>query len=350
MSGWKEFKKDWKNFKNNRSTTSENTVKAKSVLILDMMYLFKSHFVANRAVSERGVPVGAVKGCLDQIYFGTKKFRAKQIICVFDGSDSHAKRQDIFEDYKSHRGESNANLSSPHNLSSDVNKTNKDYQMKLLVEILKFLPVKIIIHKKLEADDIIGYLTKTYFADRGGRRIIISADKDFLQLIDANTSVYNPRRKELYNTKNVKKYWDTYPKNIIYYRCIEGDASDNVDGIHGVGTKTIEKYFPELKEQEFESLEDFVDLIKSKEEELQKTKTSKKIINGIDKIRRNYKLCQLQDVELLAGEKQKVLSSMDLEEYDYMSKYKLQEFVKKQQVDKILSIYRLQDLYDKIRI
>lgn len=344
--------KDWKRHKNNEAESSANTtyLKSKSVLIFDMMYLFKSHLVANRAMSENGVPVGGVKGPLDKIYWFTKKHNAKTVVCVFDGKDSHVKRQEIYEDYKSHRKKANKRLSSPHNLNAKDQKHNKQYQMNLLVKVLNLLPVKMIIHKRLEADDIIGYLTKKFYGDKGGQRVIVSNDKDFYQLIDKNTAIHDPRKKKIITSDNLTKFWDTYPKNIIYYRCIEGDSSDNVQGIKGVSTGTIEKYFPELQEREIESLDEFIELIKSKEDRLKETSRGKSILNGIDTIRRNYKICQLIDVDLSADEKNKILNSMNRNEYNYKSKYQLQKLVKQQKVSKILQFRRLEEFYNLIRI
>lgn len=344
--------KKWKRYKNNKGESSANTtyLKSKSVLIFDMMYLFKSHLVANRALSEGGVPVGGVKGPLDKIYWLTKKYNAKTVVCVFDGKDSHVKRQEIYEDYKANREKSNRNLTSPHNLNPKDQKHNKQYQMNLLVKVLNLLPVKMIIHKRLEADDIIGYLTKQYYEDKGGQRIIVSNDKDFYQLIDKNTAIHDPRKKKVITSDNMKQFWDTYPKNVIYYRCIEGDSSDNVQGIDGVGTHTIEKHFPELQEKEIESLDEFIELIKSKKDTLKDTKRGKSILNGIDTIKRNYKVCQLINVNLSADEKNKILNSMSYNEFNYKSKYKLQKLVKEQRVSEALQFRRLEEFYNIIRI
>ena len=342
----------WRKYKKNEDDDGNATayLKSQSVLIFDMMFMFKSHLVANTAMSEAGIPVGGVKGPIDKIYWLTKKFDAKTVICVFDGKHSHEKRKQVYEQYKSHRKKANRSLSTPFELNPKQLEHNKKYQMDLLVKILNLLPVKMIIHKKLEADDIIGYLTKQYYKDKGGFRIVVSGDKDFIQLIDKNTSIYNPRKKVLYTSRNMKKYWDTYPKNVIYYRCIEGDASDNVDGIHGVGTKTIEKYFPELTEREIETLDEFLDLVRSKKDELSKTKTGQKIIDGIPTIKRNYKICQLQEVNLSNDQLNKIINSMKYNEFDFKSKYKLDELVRSQNVSKILKIDRLQNFYNLIRI
>lgn len=346
-----EMLKKWKKYKKNEEYGERSGyLKSKSVLIFDMMYMFKSHFVANRAQSERGVPIGGVKGALDKIYWLTKKFNAKTVVCVFDGKDSHDKRQSIYEDYKSNRNKSNDGLKSVFDLPKDKNEHNKKYQMNLLVKILQELPVKLVIHKRLEADDIIGYLTKQYYGDVGGVRIIVSRDKDFYQLIDPNTAIYNPTDDELITSKNLRKHWDTYPQNIIYYRCIEGDASDNVEGISGVGTKTIEKYLPELHDRKFESIDEFIELIESKEEEFKRLKTTQKISEGIDVIRRNYEVCQLSEVDLGMDEKNTILSAMKSNEYDYRGKYKLQELVKKERVEKALRYDRLQEFYNIIRL
>lgn len=344
--------KKWKaHKKNNDYGERSGFLKSQSVLIFDIMFLFRSHFIRNEAMSERGIPIGGVKGTLDKIYWLTKKFNSKTIICVFDGKDSHDKRQAISEDYKSNRDKSKRGLSNPFLSDPDKNDHNREYQMDLLVKILTEMPVKLIIHKRLEADDIIAYLTKQYYENEGGVRIIVSRDQDFYQLIDNKTSVYDPTAKRLITSKSAGAKWDTnIPSNIIYYRCIEGDKSDNVKGIHGVGTKTIQKYFPELKNTKIKTIDAFINLIKSKEDELDRLQTTRRISEGIDIIRMNHELMQLQEVNIGSDAKSRILSAMKSNEFDYKGKYKLQKIVEQQKVSKALKFDRLKEFYDIIRV
>lgn len=344
--------KNWDSYKKNNEYGREAKVlKGRSVLIFDVMYVFKSHFIRNEAMSETGVPIGGLKGVLDKIYWLIKKFDAKTVICVFDGKHSHDKRQLIHEDYKSNRNKTKNTFTNPYLKDPDEAGKNLDFQMNLLVRILNELPVKLMIHPKLEADDIIAYICKHYYKEKGGSRIIVSRDKDFYQLIDSNTAQYDPTADKLITTNTRKGEWNTkHPSNIIYYRCIEGDPSDNVEGISGVGTKTIEKYFPELVEKKIDTLQDFIDLIQSKSEELQRLKTTRKILEGTDVIKRNYELMQLQDITIGSDALRGVISVMESNEYNIKGKYKVGRILKEFNISRSINPHRLEDIFHIIRL
>jgi DNA polymerase-1 len=89
-----------------------------------------------------------------------------------------------------------------------------------------------------EADDIIASLTEIL----PGNKIIISSDKDFLQLISDSVSVYSTTKKIMYNYATFVESFGLYPNQWRYYRAIVGDKSDNIDGVPGFGdvrTKSI---------------------------------------------------------------------------------------------------------------
>ena len=93
--------------------------------------------------------------------------------------------------------------------------------------------------RELEADDIIAYLCDTL----EGSKVIVSVDKDFLQLVSSSTLLYDPIRKEEYTTDNFeeKTGWDN-TFNWLNAKCILGDKSDNVPGIPKFGKVKIIKW------------------------------------------------------------------------------------------------------------
>ena len=74
----------------------------------------------------------------------------------------------------------------------------------------------------------------------------MSTDKDFLQLVDDTTIVWSPTKKKLYNTKLVKEEFGIESKNLLLYRVLDGDKSDNIPGVYGCGIKTLVKRFQKL--------------------------------------------------------------------------------------------------------
>lgn len=91
---------------------------------------------------------------------------------------------------------------------------------------------------RMEADDAISWLSETV----EGEKIIITTDKDMLQLINEDISVYNTNTKSIINLQNFEEVTDiNNPKNYLMFRCFTGDKSDNIPGIPKVGIKTYLK-------------------------------------------------------------------------------------------------------------
>ena len=166
-----------------------------------------------------------------------------------------------------------------------------------LHKYLNSLPITQIQIDGLEADDVIGYLATR--KEKGDEIIILSTDKDFLQLINDEVFLYNPIRKILVDEKITRELFseDMSPVNFVLGRCFDGDKSDNIEGIKGVGLKTAVKLFPELKESKRLYPHDLLELCKEK---MKKSTLGsyKKIIENFDIIERNYKLMQLDNVSL----------------------------------------------------
>ena len=110
-------------------------------------------------------------------------------------------------------------------------------QFPLLREMLKTMHIKYIELDDIEADDIIGVLSRKYDT----KNLIVSADKDVLQLIDDNTSVYAPQKGGepiIYDKAKLKEVFGIEPYQIIELKGLMGDSSDNIPGVEGIGEKT----------------------------------------------------------------------------------------------------------------
>jgi len=344
-----EMFKNFTSFLENKKESKEEKIVGETTLLIDISYLFKSHFSSNTAVSPTGIPVSGISGVVNNISRFAEKFNADKVICLFDGVNSRDRRRKLLETYKANR-DKGSNIQSPFDLSIENLKELERLQLSVLYELCNYLPVKKLYFKELEADDLIGYIVTTYFSQKDGRRIIISADKDFYQLIDNNTQIYHPRKKLLVHKNNFRDQWDTYPENIIYYRIIEGDQSDNIKGVKGWGIKTIEKFFPELKVNYIESLEEFQKLIDQKHGELIRTKTGAKLINQRDVLEPNYMLMDLRKTMLNTNEKITVKKVLDSDTKDVINdSNKLRNRLT--ELDLLENIYfkNLQLIYNKLK-
>jgi DNA polymerase-1 len=139
--------------------------------------------------------------------------------------------------------------------------------MSRLIQYLQCLPVTVISIDGLEADDIIGYLANKFQSYEDTQSVtIMSADKDFLQLVSPKVSVYSPTKKKIYTPKEVKEEYGVSSDNFINYKILLGDQSDNVPGISGLGPKKLIKLFPNLENNKV-SLEEIIELAAEKIDE-----------------------------------------------------------------------------------
>jgi 5'-3' exonuclease len=193
-------------------------------------------------------------------------------------------------------------------------------QMLGLGELLSALPVTIMIYDGIEADDVMAYIA-TQLKKENEKVIIMSTDKDFLQLVNKDVSVYSPSKKKVYNIDEVKEEFGVHPHNFINFRMIDGDKSDNVEGISGLGLKTIIKSFPILAEDEVQTTESLLEFIK---EQPKKTKAHDLFENNLEILKRNRKLMQLSEPTFSGNLRMKIMDRFE----EPVGKFSKQEFLK----------------------
>ncbi|HDL75087.1 MAG TPA: DNA polymerase I, partial [bacterium] len=183
-----------------------------------------------------------------------KEFQPDFVVACFD-LPKPTFRHKKFEGYKATRPKT------PEELSSQIPKVK---------EVLKSFSVDIFEKEGYEADDIIGTISKLVPKHISEVEIIIlSGDLDILQLIDSYTKVYTPRRgikdTVLYDTEKVKeRYGGLRPQELLDFKALKGDPSDNIPGVPGVGEKTaiilikgfktLENLYNELEEGTVEAM------------------------------------------------------------------------------------------------
>jgi 5'-3' exonuclease len=133
----------------------------------------------------------------------------------------------------------------------------------------------------------------------------MSADKDFYQLVDDRVKLYSPTKKILYDRELVKKEFGVYPQNVLTCRVVDGDKSDEIPGVRGIGVKTLIKEFPLLVEDREFNTKDLLDMAKSRD-----TRISKMIQDNEMIIKRNYLLMQLGDPDIKNQTKLKIGDSV----------------------------------------
>ena len=299
------------------------------VLIIDGLNTFIRSFSVNPAINEDGVHIGGIAGFLKSIRYTLSVIKPTRFIIVFDGKDGSKRRRKIYPEYKAQR---KIKKRLNRNVDWGTAPANEEESMKLqlgrLVEYLEYLPLTLVSVDGIEADDTMAYISKQFLSD--SKIVLMSTDKDFLQLVDDRISVWSPTKKILYTPDKVKDEYGIPSKNLLTYRILDGDKSDNINGVQGAGLKSIIKYIPSITEDDEFNAKNLLDFVESSDS---KIKLLENIKNSSNLIKRNYLLMQLSKVDIPNHTKRKITDSIrrDIPE---LVKYKLQTMIMK---DKLYS-------------
>tara|TARA_Y100000590_G_scaffold426054_1_gene534695 strand:+ start:415 stop:1470 length:1056 start_codon:yes stop_codon:yes gene_type:complete len=276
------------------------------VLIIDGLNTFIRAHSVNPGLNEDGMHVGALVGFLKSIRYTIEKLQPTRCIIVFDGKGGSKRRRKIYPEYKLNRKvKSRLNRHVDWSTSPADEQESMKLQMGRLIEYLEQLPVTMICIDDIEADDAMAYISKQVLID--SQILIMSTDKDFLQLTDDRIKIWSPTRKKLYNQNNVLEEYGIHPSKFLLYRVLDGDKSDNIGGIKGAGIKSIIKYIePLTKEDKF----DLDDLLEYCEKSDKKIKLLDSIANSRKLLYRNFLLMQLEEVDIPNHTKLKIQESI----------------------------------------
>ena len=188
-------------------------------------YLYRAFHALPPLSTSRGEPTGAVLGVLNMLNKLLKDESPELIAIVFDAPGRNF-RDDLFEEYKSHRPPM------PDDLRA---------QVQPLLDAVEDLGLPVLRIAGVEADDVIGTLAAQ--AARSGIHAVISTgDKDMAQLVCDQVTLVNTMTGSRLDRDGVKAKFDVHPEQIVDYLALVGDTSDNIPGIPKVGPKTAAKW------------------------------------------------------------------------------------------------------------
>ena len=213
------------------TNTEENT--QKRLFLLDAFALiFRGYYalIKNPRITSSGMDVSAVMGFTNSLFDVIRRERPDHLAVAFDKGGS-SERVEMYEAYKANRDETPEaiKIAVPH-----------------IKEILKAMHIPIIERVGVEADDLIGTLSKQ--AEKEDFKVyMVTPDKDYAQLVSENIFMYKPARMgngiEVWGIPEVQKRFEVErPEQVIDYLGMMGDASDNIPGLPGVGDKTAKKF------------------------------------------------------------------------------------------------------------
>ena len=260
-------------------------------------FVFRAYFQSmnqDRKYNYRadGLPTGAVRLFCNKIYQfireGAADVRPTHLAIIFDKSEKSF-RNDLYSDYKANRSAPPDDLIPQFPL------------MRAAVEAFGLIPIEKLGY---EADDLIATYAREA-SEAGAQTVIVSADKDLMQLINGNVSMYDPasgegrrpggskmgvRAERRIGVDEVVEYFGVPPEKVVDVQALIGDATDNVPGVPGIGKKTAAQLIAEFGD---------LDTLLAQAETIKQNKRRENLIEFADQARLSRQLVTLDDhVEL----------------------------------------------------
>ena len=195
-------------------------------LLIDGNNLIYRGYHTSALKTKEGLRVSGAFSSVKMVVKLIQRFKPNSVVIAWDKGRSQP-RMDLYPEYKAQRAKNKK--------PEDAEAIPKN--IGIAQAIFKHLPVKQIVIDGVEADDILGYMTHRL----KGKKIIVSNDQDFLQLVQKNTYVFLPSNNKLIGTKNVEALLGVPVEKYLLWKAMVGDSSDNIKGVQGVGAKTATK-------------------------------------------------------------------------------------------------------------
>lgn len=232
-----------KNLYKIKPVLKNNNFVDKFYLIDGSGFIFRAYHALPPFQRKDGTPVGAVYGFCNMLSKLIASIDHEKILVVFDAARKTF-RQDIYPEYKAHRPPT------PEDLIP---------QFPLIKESCTAFGIPSIEMEGFEADDLIATLAQQALAENK-QVIIVSSDKDLMQLINDDVSLLDPIKNKAMHYDDVMEKFGVAPQKVVDVQALAGDPSDNVPGVGGIGIKIAAQLINEFGS--LEKLYDNLDKIK----------------------------------------------------------------------------------------
>jgi len=303
--------------------------KMNRVMIVDAYNQFIRGYIVDPSKNPNGDPIGGIRTFINITNKLTREIKPDLVVLVWDGKGGSQKRRAMNKSYKGGRKPPRTNWGQV-GMSQEEITDNKVWQQMRVIEYFNNTPIIQFMEPHVEADDVISYIKNTpMFED--WQKVIVSADKDFIQLLDDKTVLHRPIQKEYLNKNVVVEKFNIHPTNFALARAIVGDSSDNLPGVPRVGLPTVAKKFPFLKEEKTHYLDS---ILAECEKPENKQKVYTNILESKELIENNYDIMQLSSPMLSIQAKQGIDDTFE----QYKPQYNQTEMRKLMIKDGVLTV------------
>jgi len=246
-----------------------NQMKEKSLFLIDGNALFyRSYYAIKRLSTSKGFPTNAIYGFLKMLRKLIDQEKPQYVGIVFDPKGPTI-RHAAFKDYKAQR------KPMPEDLV---------VQVPVIKKIVKALNIPFFELENYEADDVLGCLAQQA-SSQDVHSVLVTNDKDLLQLVNKTTTVFNPAREIYLDEKKTKEFFGVFPSQVIDVLALWGDASDNIPGVPGIGEKTSKALI-----NQFDSLDNLLKNL----DKLKNHRLKEKIEQNLDKLEKSKMLVTIE--------------------------------------------------------
>ena len=244
-------------------------MKEKKLYLIDgNSFVYRSYYAIRFLSTSKGFPTNAIYGFISMLRKLMAQEKPVYLGIVFDVKGPTI-RHKAFKDYKAHR------KPMPDDLV---------VQMPVIKKVIKALNIPCFEYENYEADDVLGSL-----AHQASRKnipsVIVTTDKDLFQLVDKQTTVYNPAKKTHLDEKKVKEQFGASPSQVTDVLALWGDPSDNIPGVPGIGEKTSKSLI-----NRFGSLENLLKNL----DQIEKAPLREKIKQNLDQLKLSLQLATIE--------------------------------------------------------
>lgn len=234
-------------------------------------YIYRAYHAITPLSNSKGTATHAVLGFVNMVKRLIREKNPQYLLIAFDSRGS-VFRHRLYDQYKANRPPMPDDLS---------------VQIPFIKRFVAASNILMLEEKDVEADDIIASVIKR-FTPLGHKVVVVSGDKDLLQLVSDDVVMWDPMKDKVMDQEAVKEKYGLPPNQLLDFFALVGDSSDNVPGVPGIGPKTAEKLIGEFTT---------LDGLYAHLDDLKKSKMKENITNHRDQAYLSKKLiCLKSDV------------------------------------------------------